>query len=109
MCINLDIEELRAINRAANIIITAHGRKRLSERGIHLKDVMDIIEHGEIIEQYPKDYPFPSCLILGKSVADRYLHAVVSANREYLYLITAYEPNSDEWEPDMKTRKEHQK
>lgn len=31
--------------------------------------------------------------------------AVVSLDADHIYLITAYIPSPDEWEPDMKTRR----
>ena len=63
------------------------------------------IKSGEIIEQYPDDYPFPSCLIMGKS-GNRVIHVVASVEDGLLYVITAYIPNPDKWEKDRKTRKE---
>ena len=81
----------------------------MAERAIFLRDVMNVIHKGEIIEQYPEDFPFPSCLILGLSVAGRYLHVVVSSEGSLIYLITAYEPDPEEWKPDWKTRKEQRK
>ena len=99
------IEDFRTINKAENIIITLHGQLRLRERKITVDDVINAIDHGEIIEQYPEDYPFPSCLILGISLHDVYIHVVVSMNEERIYLITAYIPDPDEWEEDLKTRK----
>jgi hypothetical protein len=62
--------------------------------------------NGEIIEQYPTDYPYPSCLILGLSVSNQHIHVVVGSNMETLWIITAYYPNPDKWENDNKTRKE---
>lgn len=101
----IDIKELRAINRSENIVLTEHARIRLFERNITLQDVIKCIEYGEIIKQYEDDKPFPSCLILGMSVNNKYLHVVVSMNDNYIYLITAYYPNAEQWEPDFKTRK----
>ena len=102
----LSIEESQRINRAESIVITQHSRKRMSERGIVLADVMSAIKSGEIIEQYPDDFPFPSCLILGNTNDSRPIHAVVSANEDMIYLITAYFPDAESWEADMKTRKD---
>ncbi len=102
----LSIEEFQRINRAENIVITQHSRKRMSERGIALADVMSAIKSGEIIEQYPDDFPFPSCLILGNAKDSRALHAVASVNEDMIYLITAYYPDAKSWEADMKTRKD---
>ena len=53
---------------------------------------------------YPEDYPFPSCLIMGTS-ADRVLHIVASIDEDTIYLITAYVPDAGKWQADWKTRK----
>jgi len=61
---------------------------------------------GEILEQYPNDYPFPSCLIFGKSLDGSILHIVAGCDLgKTVYVITAYYPSSDKWESDYKTRK----
>lgn len=100
------IEDFRKINKSENIIISLHGQLRLNERNITVDDVMNAIDNGEIIEQYPDDFPFPSCLILGLSINDVYIHIVVSMNDDKIYLITAYVPNTDKWEADLKNRKQ---
>lgn len=62
--------------------------------------------HGEIIENYPDDFPHPSCLIYGYTINDRsVIHVAVSCNGENVGIITAYFPDSDEFENDLKTRK----
>ena len=104
----ISIEQLRARNQAAHILVTEHARQRLAERGIMIQDVMQCIETGEIIRQYEDDKPFPSCLILGAAVNGKYLHAVLSLDEDFLHLITAYYPDSTLWEADFKTRKERQ-
>ena len=105
----IDIDELRKINQSENIILTEHARNRLIERNIKMQDVIKGIETGEIIKQYEDDKPFPSCLILGMSINNKYLHVVVSMNDNYIHLITAYFPNLEQWEPDFKTRRERRK
>jgi hypothetical protein len=59
---------------------------------------------GEIIEQYPDDYPYPSVLILGYSDG-KPLHVVTGVGGEKVWLITAYFPTLAQWENDYKTRK----
>ena len=100
------IEDFRKTNKSENIVISLHGQLRLNERNITVDDVMNAIDNGEIIEQYPDDFPFPSCLILGLSINDVYIHIVVSMNDGKIYLITAYVPNTDKWEADLKNRKQ---
>lgn len=102
----MDIEELRTLNKPEHIAITEHARRRLVERGILVGDIIRCIDTGEIIKQYEDDRPLPSCLILGAAIDGEYIHVVVSHDSEWIYLITAYHPDPDVWEPDFKTRKE---
>lgn len=102
----IDIETLKSLNHLKQISIAEHARIRLIERGIVIDDVISCINTGEIIKQYEDDRPFPSCLILGTSTHNNPIHIVASTDDEYIYLITAYYPDSMKWETDFKTRKE---
>ena len=102
----LDILELRKLCIPKNIRITLHAAKRLEQRRIFLKDVIACIMNGEIIEQYPDDYPFLSCLIFGYSVDNKIIHVVMSDEGTGSRIITAYFPDPEKWESDYKTRKE---
>lgn len=103
----LKIEHLRKLCTSDNIRITLHAAKRLEQRGIFLRDVISCIQNGKIIEQYPTDHPYPSCLVLGYSVNNMHLHTVVGTNDEVLFLITAYYPDTDKWNDGFETRKEN--
>lgn len=93
------------MNVSKHIAVTKHAKERLLERNITIADIINGIATGEIIKQYEDDKPLPSCLILGSSVKNMYIHIVVSHDDEYIYLITAYFPDSEKWENDFKTRK----
>ena len=82
-----------------------HMMTRLLQRGISLDDVTQVIRSGDIIEQYPNDYPYPSCLILGNTKDEHALHIVCGVSENELWLITAYKPSLEIWEEDLKTRK----
>ncbi len=84
---------------------TGHILKRLMQRGIFQASVVQAIRSGEIIEQYPNDYPYPSCLLLGTTEAGEALHIVCGIGEGEVWLITAYHPDPDEWESDLKTRR----
>lgn len=100
----IDIETLKALCKKQAIRPTHHALLRLLQRNITLSDVEYALLNGEIIEQYPNDYPFPSCLVL--STADYPLHVVCSVADDEIWLVTAYRPDRTEWENDFKTRKE---
>lgn len=103
----LEIEFLRnIIKNESNVFITQHSLKRFRERGIKYNDIISCINNGEIIEQYPNDFPNPSCLILGKNCSDGYIHVVCGTDGEYLWIITAYYPTEAKWQNDLRTRKD---
>jgi len=100
------IENLKSLcDDLDKVEITQHAFLRLRERGIFFYDIVNAIMNGEIIEQYPEDFPFPSCLVLGLSKKDTYLHTVCGIGNSKLWIITAYFPTIDKWEDDLKTRK----
>lgn len=102
----ITIEQLQAIAKVhTNVIITQHTLDRFRERGIKIADVFSAIADGEVIEQYPDDYPHPSCLILGSSSKALPMHIVCGTDNTKLWVITAYFPDSTRWEIDSKTRK----
>lgn len=68
--------------------------------------VRSCIFSGEIIEQYPEDFPFPSCLIFGYTNDNKVIHVVASDEGTASRIITAYIPNTDKFNEDLKTRKE---
>ena len=96
----MDEASLRALCFDETIMITAHCMRRIVERGLSYGQVKDAIRNGRIIEDYPNDYPYPSCLILGEGI-----HVVAGIGEGKLWLITAYRPDPTEWEDDMATRR----
>ena len=88
------------------VFITAHAAERFRLRNIKAKDIRTAVATGEIIEQYPCDYPYPSCLILGVTKENRYIHVVMSDEGNASRIITAYFPDPAKWSNDYKTRKE---
>jgi len=96
----IDIEKLRVLCNNQRLIITQHCIKRMMERGIELIEIKQAIAKGEVIEDYPDDYPYPSCLILGEGI-----HIVAGIGDDMLWLITAYRPDPDQWSDDLKTRR----
>ena len=77
----------------------------MQERDISRIDVKNCIMCGEIIEEYPDDFPHPSCLIFGYTVNNKVIHVVVSIDKENIGIITVYYPNTDKFKDDLKTRK----
>ena len=102
----IDIDILRKYYDEDNVLISEHAVMRFKQRDIKMKDIRYAINNGEIIEQYPDDYPYPSCLILGKTKSDEYIHIVMSDEGTMSRIITTYYPDADKWSQDFRTRKE---
>ena len=102
----IDIKDLQAIAAdRKNIEVTTHAILQLKARKIKLTDIYAGIDNGEIIEQYPDDKYYPSCLILYIRVNGEPVHFVCSMGNNKIYIITAYNPDLGRWENDFKTRK----
>ena len=102
----IDIIDLRKYFESDNVLISDHAAMRFRQRGLKVKDIRCAVNNGEIIEQYPEDFPFPSCLILGKAADEKIIHVVMSDEGKMSRIIIAYYPDPDKWDSQLKVRKE---
>ncbi|SFP96346.1 protein of unknown function [Lachnospiraceae bacterium XBB1006] len=102
----IKIECLRDYINRDMVFVTGHAAERFRQRGISVEDIRSAVETGEIIEQYPDDYPFPSCLICGTVANGKTIHVCMSDEGTASRIITAYYPDANKWSADFKVRKE---
>ncbi len=96
------LEQIVKSIRRGDYLYTRHARHEMETEALgEIKDheVVEAILNGKIIEDYPEDTPYPSCLIYGRSSEERPLHAVCAyaADAGRVIIITAYEPSPDQW------------
>ena len=103
----IDIINLRSYFENDEVLISDHVAMRFRQKGLKVKNIRFAVNNGEIIEQYPDDYPFPSCLILGKTIDGKYIHVVMSDEGKMSRIITAYYPDPNKWDDQLKVRKEN--
>ena len=103
--IALNIDDIKSLCKDDTIKATQHFTDRLLKRGIEYDDIIHAVMNGEIIEQYPNDYPYPSGLILGFDSKKRPLHVVIGLSNDAVHFITVYHPSAGKWEAGYKTRK----
>ena len=102
----MDIETIRDKIQSGKYIVSFTHTEKIRLRKINIEDIEQAISGGTIIEPYPDDPRGASCLILGFTEKVRPLHIVCGRlEDEEILIITAYEPDSIEWESDLKTRK----
>lgn len=102
----MNILDLRKLCNDNTIQVTAHVLKRCRERKITLDDIISCIMNGEIIENYPNDYPYPSALVIGYK-KETPIHLVAGIGDGKLWIITAYFPDPNQWDNNFTVRKEH--
>ncbi|WP_455616463.1 DUF4258 domain-containing protein [Eisenbergiella sp.] len=100
------LDTIQQLLKERKIKWSTHAAARIQERNISRLDVLNCLEKGEIIEDYPTDFPNPSCLVYGLAIDNRVIHVVAGCDGEMVYIITAYVPNLDKFEPDLRTRRE---
>ena len=92
--------------KSKNVIFRVHAVQRMFERNISVEDLRKVLLDGVVIEDYPDDTPYPSCLMLGWCDG-RPIHVVVAHNAkdDSIIVVTVYEPDPDQWESNLSRRK----
>ena len=102
----MKIEDLVEAIRGDRVRITDHADEEARADALVLDEVFSSIHDGEVIEDYPEDRPFPSCLVLGKTYRGDPVHSVWAYNSDnrWAVLITVYRPDPKRWE-NWRTRR----
>lgn len=92
--------------KSYRLIFRVHAVQRMFQRGISEKRVRQILDAGDVIEDYSGEMPEPSRLILGFQ-GKRPFHVVTSENVETneTTIITVYIPDPEKWKKDFRSRK----
>ena len=100
------LQRIREVAKKKSLFLP-HALRQMNrpERMISTAEIRQVIEHGEIIEDYPEDTRGHSCLMLGRGEFSRPIHVVCAHKEDYLAIITAYIPGEKEWADDFKTRR----
>nr|VFJ42371.1 MAG: protein of unknown function (DUF4258) [Candidatus Kentron sp. DK] len=95
----MDIENLTSAIREARVRITDHADEEAADDNLSYKEIYFSVMHGEVIEDYPKDKPYPSCLVLGRNFSGEPIHSVWAYNpkNSWAVLITVYRPDPLRW------------
>ena len=92
--------------RSGQVVWRRHALERMLQRDISRSEVRDVLLHGEQIETYASDLPFPSALFAA-TIRSRALLVVAAVDRSgpVAYVISVYEPDAEHFEADRRTRR----
>ena len=86
---------------------TYHINMRLRQRHVPREAILGSLDSFEIIESYPGDQHLPSYLIYSEYEGVVF-HVVIATDvpDDNVRLVTAYKPDPQRWEEDLKTRRQ---
>ena len=89
------------------IIFRIHAVQRMFERKISVEAVRQVLQSGEMIEDYSEEMPDPGGLLSARP-GQRPLHVVAAEDTQAgaRVVITVYEPNPAQWKVGFRSRKE---
>ena len=95
----VEINKIIEAIKADRVIVSRHAREEADNDNLTLQLILFAVIQGEIIEDYPDDRPYPSCLIYGQNKQKQPIHSVWAYNQEngWAVLITVYRPNPQQW------------
>ena len=95
----MEISVLKEAINKHRLKVTDHADEEMAADELILGEILYSVLHGEIIEDYPDDFPFPSCLIFGRNSGGEEIHSVWAYEelKEIAILVTVYRPDSEEW------------
>lgn len=95
----MNIEVIVEAIRHNRIRITDHADEEAQADHLSFDEIFITVFQGEIIETYPEDNPYPSCLIYGKTFMQEPVHSVWAYNHEnqWAVMITVYRPDPKRW------------
>ena len=78
----ININDIIKSIKADRLRITDHADEEEQEDKISFEEIFTSVLRGEIIEQYPSDKPYPSCLVLGRNFKTEPIHSVWAYNKK---------------------------
>jgi len=95
----IEIEAIIESIKAKSFRITDHADEEANNDRISSREALETISAGEILEQYPDDKPYPSCLIFSRPRSNDPIHTVWAFNEatKASALVTTYRPDPRRW------------
>ena len=83
----MEIEDIVRALRSDRVRITDHADLEALADGLSFEEIAHSVVHGEILEDYPDDKPYPSCLIYGDTGSGDPVHSVWAYNHNSAFAV----------------------
>lgn len=102
----MDIENIKEKIRQGKYQLSMHAEIESFKDRIEDEGIESAILTGEILEEYPSYPRGHSCLILGRTLEEKYLHVICgNLDKEKILIITVYYPTLPKWINERTRRK----
>jgi hypothetical protein len=91
------LAKIRAQVAAQEIRFSQHAQQEMTEEGILLDQVLQVIAGARIIENYPDHRRGSCCLLYGVDQAGRNIHIVCTTGQSRLIIVTVYLALPPKW------------
>lgn len=100
------VDKIHEYTNLGNIRFKKHAIVRSVERSIKIDEIVKVLQHCQIITEYPEDKPLKSYLTFGLTKNKRPLHIVVALDEteKYIWIISVYEPDKKNWDETFTKR-----
>ncbi|MGH9793932.1 MAG: DUF4258 domain-containing protein [Candidatus Acidiferrales bacterium] len=93
----IEIGQIVGAIEANCVRITDHADEEAVSDRISIPQLLERFNDSEIIEQYPDDKPYPSCLIWSESNGPVHSVWAYNAKTAWAILVTVYRPDPQRW------------
>lgn len=96
------LDNIKSCFQSDKTVYSKHARDEMEQESfgeIKISEVQEAVLSGRIIESYPDDEPYPSCLVYGITSQNRPLHIVCAYGKDddIVVVVTVYQPDPDKW------------
>jgi len=95
----LDPSKIRTAVKAGRVQWTKHAALQALSRQIRSTEALDVILHGQILEQHPYAQPLPKCLMLGfvRQSEPLYVSLAYDEGNQSVIIITVHWFDPQKW------------
>ncbi|MFP4641993.1 MAG: DUF4258 domain-containing protein [Dehalococcoidia bacterium] len=101
-------KEIQYLIVAGDVVISEHGYDELAEDRLTVREVLDGVGSGAVIEEYP-NYPKGRCiLLLQQARSGNPIHVVWGIPKGHdkpVVMVTAYRPDPERWDESFLRRR----
>jgi len=96
------VERIKEQTKERIIKFTLHAHQEMRNDEVTVSELMSMLTDCHLLENYPEYDRGPCCLVGGKGIDGRDLHAVCTTTLPELVIITVYKPTKPYWETPYK-------